>query len=87
MNILISSALLALAITMVAMQLKEMVDNARHMKELGELVVASGVKKRRVSRRHAPADWDRILRETELKYKSSAHSITAEDATKNTPTL
>ena len=67
MNILISSVLLTLAIMMVAMQLKEMVDNARHMKELGELVVASGVKKRRVSRRHAPADWDRILRETELK--------------------
>ena len=68
MNILISSALLALAIMMVAMQLKEMVDNTRNTKELlGELVVASSVKKRRVSRRHAPADWDRILRETELK--------------------
>ena len=87
MNILISSALLALAITMVAMQLKEMVDNARYTKELGELVVATSVKKRRVRTPHAPADWDRILRETELKYKSSAHSITAEDATKNTPTL
>ena len=67
MNILISSALLALAIMMVALQLKEMVDSCRHTKELGKLVVASGVKKRRVSRRHAPADWDRILRETELK--------------------
>ena len=67
MNILISSALLALAIMMVALQLKEMVDNTRHTKELGKLVVASSVKKRRVSRRHAPADWDRILRETELK--------------------
>lgn len=67
MNILISSALLALAIMMVAMQLKEMIDNSRHTKELSNLVVASGVKKRRVSRRHAPADWDRILRETELK--------------------
>jgi hypothetical protein len=67
MNIILSSALLALAIMMVALQLKEMVDNSRYTKKLEELVVASGVKKRRVSRPHAPADWERILRETELK--------------------
>lgn len=66
MNILISSALLALAIMMVAMQLKEMVDNSRHTKEIGDLVVASSVKKRRIRKPHAPADWERILRETEL---------------------
>lgn len=67
MNIILSSALLALAIMMVALQLKEMVDNSRHTKKLGELVVASSVKKRRIRRPHAPADWDRILMETELK--------------------
>lgn len=71
MNILVSSALLALAITMVAMQLKEMIDNTRHTKELGELVVASSVKKRGIRRPHAPADWDRILMETELERRKS----------------
>ena len=67
MNILISSAMLAMAIMMVAMQLKEMIDNSRHTKELSNLVVATSLKKRRIRRRHAPADWDRILKETELR--------------------
>ena len=71
MNILISSAMLAMAIMMVGLQLKEMVDNSRHTKELGELVVATSVKKRRIRRRHAPADWDRIMKETELERRKS----------------
>ena len=67
MNILISSAMLAMAIMMVGLQLKEMVDNSRRSKKIGELVVATSVKKRRIRRRHAPADWDRIMKETELE--------------------